>query len=76
MFGQMMVRRMFNEKRFLTQICGNDFMVLKVSPPLVVDEADIEKFVVALREVVEFVHTSNAFWSDALGLARRALDMI
>jgi ornithine--oxo-acid transaminase len=75
MFGQMMVRRMFNEKGFLTQICGNDFMVLKVSPPLVVDEADIEKFVVALREVVEFVHTSNAFWSDALGLARRALDI-
>lgn len=51
-------------------------MVLKVSPPLVVDEADIERFVIALREVVEFVHTSNAFWSDALGLARRALDMI
>ena len=76
MFGQMMVRRMFNEKGFLTQICGNDFMVLKVSPPLIVDEADIEKFVLALREVVEFVHSSNAFWSDALGLARRALDMI
>jgi ornithine--oxo-acid transaminase len=75
MFGQMMVRRMFNEKGFLTQICGNDFMVLKVSPPLVIDEADIEQFVVALREVVEFVHTSSAFWSDALGLARRALDI-
>ena len=76
MFGQMIVRRLFNEKGFLTQICGNDFTVLKVSPPLVVDEADVERFVVGVREVLDFVHTSNAFWSDALSLARRALDAI
>jgi ornithine--oxo-acid transaminase len=76
MFGQMIVRRLFNDKNFLTQICGNDFMVLKVSPPLVVDESDIERFVFAMRDVLEFVHTSNAFWSDALGLARRAWDAI
>jgi ornithine--oxo-acid transaminase len=76
MFGQMLVRRLFNEKGFLTQICGNDFMVLKVSPPLVVDEADIERFVSTAREVMEFVHTSNAFWSDALSLARRAISAI
>jgi ornithine--oxo-acid transaminase len=76
MFGQMIVRRLFNDKGFLTQICGNDFMVLKVSPPLVVDEEDIEQFVVALRDVIAFVHISNAFWSDALGMARRALDVI
>ena len=76
LFGQMIVRRLFNEKRFLTQICGNDFMVLKVSPPLVVDESDVERFVVAVREVMKFVHTSGAFWSDALSLARRAIDAI
>ena len=76
MFGQMIVRRLFNDKGFLTQICGNDFMVLKVSPPLVVAESDIEAFVSATREVVEFVHTSNAFWSDALGLAKRAVGAI
>ena len=76
MFGQMIVRRMFNDKNFLTQICGNDFMVLKVSPPLVVDESDVEGFVEAVREVMEFVHNSNAFWSDALGLARRAWEAI
>jgi ornithine--oxo-acid transaminase len=73
MFGQMIVRRLFNEKGFLTQICGNNFMVLKVSPPLVVDESDVERFVSAVRDVMEFVNTSNAFWSDALGLAGRAL---
>jgi ornithine--oxo-acid transaminase len=76
MFGQMIVRRMFNDYGFLTQICGNDFMVLKVAPPLVVPEAEIARFVEAIRSVVEYVHTSNAFWSDALALGRRALAMI
>ena len=37
MFGQVMVMRMFREKGFLTQICGNNFMVLKAAPPLTVD---------------------------------------
>ncbi len=76
MFGQMIVRRLFNHHDFLTQICGNDFMVLKVSPPLVVDIGEIVRFVSAVRDVVEYVHTSGAFWSDALGLARRAMAAI
>lgn len=76
MFGQMLVRRLFNDHGFLTQICGNHFMVLKVSPPLMVDEAEVDRFAGAMREVVEYVHSSNAFWSDALSLARRAIGAI
>jgi len=38
MFGQILVMRMFREKNILTQICGNNFMVLKAAPPLVVKE--------------------------------------
>ncbi len=73
LFGQMLVMRLFNRHNILTQTCGNNFMVLKVAPPLVVGEAEIDRFVKALREVVETVHISGAFWSDALGLARRAV---
>jgi hypothetical protein len=36
MFGQIVVMRMFREKGILTQICGNNFMVLKAAPPLMV----------------------------------------
>jgi ornithine--oxo-acid transaminase len=36
MFGQVIVMRLFREQRILTQMCGNNFMVLKVAPPLVV----------------------------------------
>jgi ornithine--oxo-acid transaminase len=72
MFGQILVMRMFRDFGFLTQVCGNNFMVLKVAPPLVVEEAQIDAFVEAVRSVVELANSPGAFWSEALGLARRA----
>ena len=45
MFGQMLVMNLFRDKGILTQICGNNFHVLKVAPPLVVDEGQIDEFV-------------------------------
>jgi len=75
MFGQIVVMRMFREKNILTQICGNNFMVLKAAPPLVASEAHLDEFVNAIRSVVELAHTSASFWSEALGLARRAVDV-
>jgi len=73
LFGQMLVMRLFRNENLLTQICGNNFMVLKVAPPLTVSEKQIEEIVDAIDNVVDDIHTSSAFWTDALGLARRAL---
>lgn len=73
MFGQVLVMRLFRDQGILTQMCGNNFMVLKVAPPLVVSDQQIECFVEAIREVVGLVHSSNVFWSEALGLARRVM---
>ena len=73
MFGQIVVMRLFRDHGILTQICGNNFMVLKVAPPLVVTDGQIDEFVSAIEEVVELAHSSNSFWSEALGLARRAI---
>ena len=73
MFGQIVVMRLFRESGILTQICGNNFMVLKVAPPLVVTDGQIDEFVSASEEVMELAHSSSAFWSEALGLARRAI---
>jgi ornithine--oxo-acid transaminase len=75
LFGQVIVMRLFRDKGILTQICGNNFMVLKVAPPLVVSESHVERFVEAIRNVVELVHSSHSFWSEALGLARRAVNV-
>jgi ornithine--oxo-acid transaminase len=75
MFGQMLVMRLFHDEQILTQICGNNFMVLKVAPPLVVSPEQIERFVTSVSRVAELIHASKAFWSDALGLARRAVNI-
>jgi ornithine--oxo-acid transaminase len=75
MFGQVIVMRMFREKNILTQICGNNFMVLKAAPPLVVSEGQLDEFVAALRDVVELADTSATFWTEALGLAKRAANI-
>ena len=75
MFGQMLVMNLFRRERVLTQICGNNFMVLKSSPPLVAKEEHIEEFAESVRRVVAEVHNSSTFWSDALGLARRAMNV-
>jgi ornithine--oxo-acid transaminase len=71
MFGQVVVMRLFRDRGFLTQICGNNFLVLKAAPPLVVEEREIDAFADAVRNVVELMHSSSAFWTEALGLARR-----
>jgi ornithine--oxo-acid transaminase len=59
MFGQIIVMRLFRDSNILTQICGNNFMVLKVAPPLVVTEAQIEEFVAAVTSVVELATTGG-----------------
>jgi ornithine--oxo-acid transaminase len=73
MFGQILVMRLFRDSGILTQICGNNFMVLKVAPPLVATASQLAEFVAAVRRVVELAHHPGPFWSEALGLAGRAL---
>jgi ornithine--oxo-acid transaminase len=75
MFGQVIVMRMFRDWRILTQICGNNFMVVKVAPPLVVTEEQLDRFVEAITAVVDLMHTSGSFWAEALALARRAVNV-
>jgi ornithine--oxo-acid transaminase len=73
MFGQILVMRMFREKDILTQICGNNFLVLKAAPPLLVTSEQLDEFVEGIRGVIEMAQTSPAFWTEALGMVRRAV---
>lgn len=75
MFGQVIVMRMFRDWHILTQICGNNFVVLKVAPPLVVTKEQLDRFVEAITAVVDLMHTSASFWSEALALGRRAINV-
>ena len=75
MFGQVLVMRLFRDHGILTQICGNNFMVLKVAPPLMIDDHQLDEFIAAVANVVELLHSSSSFWSEAMGLARRVVNV-
>jgi ornithine--oxo-acid transaminase len=76
MFGQIVVMRLFRDHDIYSQICGNNFMVLKVAPALVINEAQVGKFVDTIEAVVDLMHTSTGFWTEALGMARRVINVI
>ena len=71
----MVVMRLFRDWGILSQICGNNFMVLKVAPPLIVTEGQMDEFLSAIQNVMELVHSSSTFWSEALHLAGRAMNI-
>jgi ornithine--oxo-acid transaminase len=73
MFGQILVMRLFQHHNILAQMCGNNFMVLKVAPPLVITEDQISQYLDAIESLMETVHSSVNFWSDAIQLAQRAV---
>jgi len=53
LFAQLVVHPLFTEHRILTQVAGHRMAVVKVLPPLVVDDADVEEFADALQATVE-----------------------
>jgi ornithine--oxo-acid transaminase len=53
LFAQLVVGPLFSEHRMLSQVAGHKLAVLKVLPPLVVTDEDVDQFVAALRETVE-----------------------
>lgn len=73
MLGQMLVMRLFRDHGILSQICGNNFMALKIAPPLVAGDEHLSRYAAAIEQVVNVLHSSKSFWSEALGIGRRAV---
>ena len=53
LFAQLVVVPLFSEHRILTQVAGHDMAVIKVLPPLVLGDDDLEYFVDALRQTIK-----------------------
>jgi acetylornithine/succinyldiaminopimelate/putrescine aminotransferase len=53
LFAQMIVTALFQKHRILTQLAGHGMDVIKILPPLVIGEREIERFVTALDAVLE-----------------------
>lgn len=52
LFAQLVVVPLFTEHRILSQVAGHDLPVLKVLPPLVLTEDDVDEFGAALDDVI------------------------
>jgi hypothetical protein len=52
LFPQMVVTQLLGKHRILTQVAGHAMDVLKILPPLIITEREVDQFVRALDEVL------------------------
>jgi ornithine--oxo-acid transaminase len=71
LFAQLVVVPLFSDHKILTQVAGHKLAVLKVLPPLVISDDDVEEFADALRTTIEQArHMPRSLTKLALTAAR------
>jgi ornithine--oxo-acid transaminase len=70
LFAQLVVVPLFTRHRMLSQVAGHDLAVLKILPPLVVTEQDLDDFVEALDDVIRKASRPTRVAGLALRAAR------
>lgn len=74
LFGQMITMPLLTRHRILTQVAGHNLNVLKLSPPLIATEKELDRFATSLADVVKDCHRfPGGLWDFGLGLAKRAI---
>ena len=72
----MCVRSLFHDGRVLVQMCGHDHKVIKVIPPLVASEAQIDQFVHAFESLLLSIETEKTrFWGQGFTIGRKAVGL-
>jgi 4-aminobutyrate aminotransferase-like enzyme len=74
LFAQMLVTSLFTKHRILTQIAGHAMDVMKILPPLIIGEVEIDRFVKALDSVLqECKRFPGPIWDFGAQLVRHSL---
>jgi len=75
LFAQLVTIPLFREHRILTQVAGHHVNIVKILPPLVVEEEQLVRFAAALEEVLAraTAHLPRALARLGLGMARRSV---
>ena len=53
LFAQLVIVPLFTKRHILTQVAGHDMAVIRILPPLVVTDGDVEEFADALRATIK-----------------------
>jgi ornithine--oxo-acid transaminase len=73
LFGQMVVKALFEQEKVLSQMAGNNYLAIKSLPPLIISEPQLLRYASALENVCELVQSDKAaFWSQGLKIAAKA----
>ncbi|WP_406111466.1 aspartate aminotransferase family protein [Kitasatospora purpeofusca] len=74
LFAQMVVVPLLQRHRILTQVSGDHLEVIKLIPPLIITERDVDRFVEAFSEVMEDAHRgSGLMWDFGRTLVKQAV---
>ncbi|MFF2650297.1 aspartate aminotransferase family protein [Streptomyces sp. NPDC058045] len=73
LFAQMVVVPLLQKHRILTQVSGDHLEVIKLIPPLVLTEQDVDRFVAAFTAVMDDAHGSGLMWDFGRTLVTQAI---
>ncbi|BFO17445.1 aspartate aminotransferase family protein [Streptomyces sp. KM77-8] len=73
LFAQMVVVPLLQRHRILTQVSGDHLEVIKLIPPLVIDEEDVQRFMDAFTAVMDDAHDGGLVWEFGRTLVKQAV---
>ncbi|MCH0541736.1 aspartate aminotransferase family protein [Streptomyces sp. MUM 203J] len=74
LFAQMIVVPLLQRHHILTQVSGDRMEVIKLIPPLVVTEQDVDRFVAAFTQLMDEAHNGGGLiWDFGRTLVRQAV---
>ncbi|MCP9985674.1 MULTISPECIES: aspartate aminotransferase family protein [Streptomyces] len=74
LFAQMVVVPLLQRHRILTQVSGDRLEVIKLLPPLIIGEEDVDRFVTAFTAVMDEAHSGGGLvWDFGRTLVKQAV---
>jgi ornithine--oxo-acid transaminase len=72
LFCQLLLIPLLREHRILAQVAGSELSVIKLLPPFVISEADVDRIVAAFGTLIEDVRQLGHIWEHAKTLVEGA----
>ncbi|MFH9011469.1 aspartate aminotransferase family protein [Streptomyces sp. NPDC017943] len=73
LFAQMVVVPLLRKHRILTQVSGDHMEVIKLIPPLIIGEREVDRFVEAFTAVMDDAHDGGLMWDFGKTLVKQAV---
>lgn len=64
LFAQTIVHALFHRHRILTQVSGDHIEVIKLIPPLIIGEREVDRFLAAFKDVMDDAHQGTRLTRD------------